>query len=380
MNRIFAVFVLLLIYALVFFTFFFDRAKENSLLPDATVNFVSRLLPSEELNPVEGAFTRYEQNNIDVFDRISPSVVFISTLTASRDPLYFGLHQVQQGEGTGFVWDLQGHIVTNFHVIAGAQTIAVRLIDQEQYEAKVVGVSIDKDLAVLRIDAPSEKLNPIALYRGKELKVGQKALAIGNPFGLDHTLTVGVISALGREIVAAGQRRISGVIQTDAAINVGNSGGPLLNATGELIGVNTMIQSDTGDNIGIGFAIPVDLVKKIVPQLIQHGQVKRVGLGITILPDHLKRNYGIRYGVVLFKVVSESPAHKAGLRGMMLDRFNRYTLGDVIVKVGDTEIRDRNDLLDAFENHHHGDQVTLEVLRDKAFVKISVTLEELTSY
>ncbi|MGH7255205.1 MAG: S1C family serine protease, partial [Nitrospirales bacterium] len=232
-----------------------------------------------------------EQATIEVFEQASRSVVFIANTAYRRDFWTLNLFEVPRGAGSGVVWNAAGHIVTNFHVVYGADTITVTLADRSEYKAKVVGVDPDHDLAVLQIHAPPEALQPITVGSSRHLRVGQNVLAIGNPFGLDHTLTTGVVSALGRTIKSMTDRTIEGVIQTDAAINPGNSGGPLLDSAGRLIGINTQIVSPTGAFAGIGFAVPVDTINRIVPDLIRYGKPIRPGLGLTPIPDALVRRW-----------------------------------------------------------------------------------------
>jgi S1-C subfamily serine protease len=233
------------------------------------------------VNP-RGELLSDEKSTITLFRQASPSVVNITAIGVERDLFTLNLYQIPQGTGSGFVWDTNGDIITNFHVIQQADAAQVTLADQSNWKARIVGVAPDKDIAVLRIDAPANRLRPIPIGTSKDLQVGQSVFAIGNPFGLDQTLTTGVISALNREIESVTRRPIQGVIQSDAAINPGNSGGPLLDSAGRLIGVNTAIYSPSGTSAGIGFAIPVDIVNRIVPELIRSGKVTRPGLGIQI--------------------------------------------------------------------------------------------------
>ncbi|MCE3254099.1 MAG: hypothetical protein K0Q67_3119, partial [Cellvibrio sp.] len=221
---------------------------------------------------VQAFSTDDERNSVEVFEAARPSVVFVTNQQLARDPYSFDLVTVPRGSGTGFVWNDKGYIVTNYHVVEGARQITITLQDQSNWPAEVVGLAPERDIAVLKIDAKKAKLNALPLGDSGDLRVGRKVLAIGNPFGLDATLTTGVVSALGREIISPNQRKITNVIQTDAAINPGNSGGPLLNSEGKLIGVNTMIYSPSGASAGIGFAIPVNTVKEVVPELIEHGR------------------------------------------------------------------------------------------------------------
>ena len=260
-------------------------------------------------------------------------MVYITTAAVRRD-LFFDVIQIPQGSGTGFFWDDDGHIVTNFHVIEGANRFSVTLADRSDWDAELVGVAPEQDLAVLKIRAPHERLAPLVLGKSGTLQVGQKVLAVGNPFGLDQTLTVGVVSALGRELRSPAGRAIRDVIQTDAAINPGNSGGPLLDSSGRLIGVNTAIYSPSGGSAGIGFAIPVDTVGRLVPQLIAYGGPIEPGIaGLHWLPDRQAAYFGLEGGVVVRSVAPGSPADRAGLEGIGVTRCGRYTLGDMIVAV-----------------------------------------------
>lgn len=273
-----------------------------------------------------------ELNNIGVFKRVSPSVVHITTLAVQRD--FFSLRTSEQprGTGTGFVWDEAGHIVTNFHVIQDGDRATVTLADQSSYPARLVGAFPDRDIAVLRIEAPRDKLPAIPVGSSRELQVGQKVYAIGNPFGLDQTLTTGIVSALNREIESVTRRTIKGAIQTDAAINPGNSGGPLLDSAGRLIGVNTAIYSPSGASAGIGFAIPVDEVNRIVPRLIRDGRFIRPALGVTSGPAQLSQALGAPKGVLLVNVAAGSPAAAAGLKPYGRDHSGHIVQGDV--KIG----------------------------------------------
>src|SRR5262245_21363920 len=278
-----------------------------------------------------------EQSTIDVFEKFSRSVVHVTSLASRRNLMTLDVTEIPQGTGTGFVWDQQGHIVTNFHVVAGGDRASVTLNDGSTYPAKIVGTEPDKDIAVLYIDAPPTKLLPLPVGQSSKLKVGMKVLAIGNPFGLDQTLTTGVISGLGREIKSMTQRSIFDVIQTDASINQGNSGGPLLDSAGRLIGINTAIYSPTGANVGIGFAVPVDTVIPIVPRLIERGPRTRPGLGINILSDQIAQRQGIE-GVVILGVAPDGAADRAGIIGIR-QTSQGWEVGDVIVKLDGTDIK-----------------------------------------
>ena len=313
-----------------------------------------------------------EQSTIDVFSKFSRSVVHITSLETHRDRITLDVSEIPQGTGSGFVWDQQGHIITNFHVVAHGDRASVTLNDGSTYPATIVGRAPDKDLAVLRIDAPAQKLLPLPIGQSASLKVGQKVLAIGNPFGLDQTLTTGVISGLGREIKSMTQRSIFHEIQTDASINPGNSGGPLLDSSGRLIGINTAIYSPSGANAGIGFAVPVDTVNSIVPSLIKDGKLVRPGLGINILSDQIAQQQKIE-GVVVLGVAPGGAAEKAGIRGTVPTRGG-WELGDVIVKIDQTVVKRSSDLFRVIDAHKVGDEVdlTLEFQGQKRTVKVTL--------
>jgi S1-C subfamily serine protease len=317
-----------------------------------------------------------EKSTINLFKQASPSVVHITALTVQRDFFSLNLYQIPEGTGSGFVWDATGNIITNFHVIQNADVAQVTLGDQSIWKARRVGVAPDKDLAVLRIDAPANRLRPIPLGTSKELQVGQSVFAIGNPFGLDQSLTTGVISALGREIESVTRRPIQGVVQTDAAINPGNSGGPLLDSAGRLIGVNTAIYSPSGASAGIGFAIPVDTVNRIVPELIRSGRVTRPGLGIQTAEEQIAERLGVN-GVLVVDVTPGGAAAKAGIRATRREPSGRVRLGDVITAINGTKIESPNDLFLALEKYRVGDSVNVTVLRDGKSLQTKLTLEAL---
>jgi len=301
-------------------------------------------------------------------------VVHITTIAVQRDLFTLNLYQIPEGTGSGFIWDTGGNIITNFHVIQNADAAQVTLADQSTWKARVVGVAPDKDLAVLRIDVPSNRLRPIPIGTSKDLQVGQKVFAIGNPFGLDQTLTTGVISALGREIESVTRRPIQGVIQSDAAINPGNSGGPLLDSAGRLIGVNTAIYSPSGASAGIGFAIPVDTVNRIVPELIRYGKVIRPGIGVQIAEEQLAERLGVS-GVLVVDVLPGSAAAKAGIRPTRRERSGRVRLGDIIVAIDGEKVQSPNDLFLTLEKYRVGDVVDISLLRDGKTVGMKVKLE-----
>jgi S1-C subfamily serine protease len=315
-----------------------------------------------------------ELSTTELFKAASPSVVHITTHRVQRDFFSLDIYKIPRGSGTGFVWDQAGHVVTNFHVIRGADVAYVAFHDQSSYPAKLAGVAPEKDLAVLRLEAPAEKLEPLPIGTSLDLEVGLKSFAIGNPFGLDNTLTTGVISALGREIESATGLPIKDVIQTDAAINPGNSGGPLLDSGGRLIGVNTAIYSPSGAYAGIGFAIPVDTVKWVVPELIKHGKVIRPGLAVSIASDRLAERLELP-GVLILDVAPRSTAAAAGLRPTRRTAYGQLILGDIVVAIDDTAINSPNDLLLAFEQYKIGDRATLTVIRGRQKTKIEVELE-----
>ena len=305
-----------------------------------------------------------EQNTIAVFREAAPAVVFVTNVALGQN-LYMDEFAIPQGAGSGFVWDKQGHVVTNYHVVQGGDAFLVTFDDQTQVEAKLVGADPNKDIAVLQVERAGEKLKPILTGSSGKLQVGQQALAIGNPFGLDHSLTKGVISALGRVVQGIGGVTIHDMIQTDAAINPGNSGGPLLDSSGNLIGMNTMIYSRSGSSAGIGFAVPVSFIKRIVPQLIQYGKVIRPGVGITVLTSGQKYYLlGDQDGVVVDQVTRGGPAAKAGLRGGRHLPGGRYSVGDTIVGIDAHEVKDFDDLYNALDLYNVGETVKVKVLRD----------------
>jgi len=316
-----------------------------------------------------------EQATIELFDQASRSVVYVSPLITRRvRRSLFGAPStvVEQGTGSGFIWNSEGHVVTNYHVIEGASRCLVTLPDGSTHEARLTGAEPDKDIAVLWIDAPRDELVPIPVGTSHDLRVGQKTFAIGNPYGLDFTLTTGVVGALDRQIESVSGRTIKGVIQTDAAINPGNSGGPLLDSAGRLIGMNTSILSGSGSSAGIGFAVPVDTINRVVPQLIAHGEVTRPGLGIYPASDAISRRYGLP-GVLVLEVMPGSAAEQAGLRGTVRER--RVQLGDIIVSVGEIPTPNNNALLDAPEEHEIGETVDVAVVRDGRSLTVPVTLQ-----
>lgn len=316
-----------------------------------------------------------EKSTIALFKRASPAVVHITNLAVYRQRFSLSATEVSQGTGTGFLWDQEGHVVTNFHVINNGNRFRVTLSDRSEWDAEVVGGSPNHDLAVLRIDAPSARLTPLALGTSSGLAVGQKVFAIGNPFGLDQTLTTGIISGLGREIRSISDRKISDVIQTDAAINPGNSGGPLLDSAGRLIGINTAIVSPSGAYAGIGFAVPVDNVRRVVPQLISKGQVSRPGLGISVASNYLARSLGLR-GVVVSEVVAGGAAKAAGMRSAVRYEDGSMEL-DVIVSLDGKAVERVEDLYDFLDRRRVGDVVRVGIRRGGSLLELPIQLREI---
>jgi S1-C subfamily serine protease len=384
----------------------FDAVRRRLFAASGGMIMAASLAIIQPANALDEA----ESKRISIFEKTSPSVVFIDTFTERRDTFSTNVMEVPLGSGSGFIWDNQGHIVTNSHVVRNAQSAQIAILTSEKdrkglppaslptvqpysstsmrpasgisavsggnyirsfYKATVIGIDPSKDIAVLKVDAPRSLLRPIAVGSSKGLKVGQQALAIGNPFGLDHTLTAGIISGTGREIRSPIGLPISNAIQTDAAINPGNSGGPLLDSSGKLIGMNTAIYSPSGASAGIGFAIPVDTVKYIVETLIRDGKVVRAVLGISLLQSKQARALGISSGVLVLEVPAGSPAAKAGLKGTRRTETGLVEVGDIIAKIGDKEVNTEADLFQALESYKPGDKAVISVLR------VTIVSEEL---
>lgn len=321
-----------------------------------------------------------EENNIQIFKAVSPSVVNITNSRLVRSFYSFNPQEVPQGSGTGFLWDDSGYIVTNYHVVQQANRVEVTLQDGTTYNASFVGAEPDKDLAVIKIEAPGENLVPIRLGDSSLLEVGRKVIAIGNPFGLDTTMTVGIVSALGREIDSVGRRKIRDVIQTDAAINPGNSGGPLLNSLGQLVGVNTAIYSPSGASAGIGFAIPANTVRKVVTELILYGHVQTPVLsGITLIPqaDYYGRMWGVD-GIVVLDVAEDSTPARLGMRGLTRSRRG-ILLGDIITEIDGVVIENEDDLITVLESKSVGDVVKVVSHRDEQVLSYNVELQAPTA-
>jgi S1-C subfamily serine protease len=314
-----------------------------------------------------------EKATVALFQRASPAAVFITSLAVQQNIFSLNETAIPQGEGSGFVWDRQGHIVTNYHVISGADAAKVTLADRSTWDAKLVGVAPERDLAVLKIDAPAGKLTPLPLGNSEALKVGQSVFAIGNPFGFDQSLTTGVVSALGREIQSESGAPIRSVIQTDAAINPGNSGGPLLDSSGRLIGVNTAIYSPSGGSSGIGFAIPEHDVAWVVPDLIRYGRVQRPTLGVVLAPESVAQRLGIE-GAVIYRVGRGSGAERAGIEGVRRASFGRVELGDVILTVDGQRVTTSDALRVALEGKSAGQTVRVGLLRGERRVEVPIQL------
>lgn len=340
----------------------------------APASDVDKVTPqAREITPVRERRFRIEdeQNTVDIFNEAAPATVFVTQNQIVRDWRTARNTEVPAGSGTGFIWDLDGHIVTNYHVIDGSDNITVTLYNQKTYPARLIGGEPKKDIAVLKIDAPAEELAPVRIPEdGYSLAVGQKAIAIGNPFGLDHTLTTGIISAMGRDQRGYGGVTIRDMIQTDASINPGNSGGPLLDSSGRLIGMNTMIYSNSGASAGIGFAVPFSTIKRIVPQILRTGKAQQVGIGISILPDSIARRNGIQ-GVIIRSVNENSPASKAGLVGVS-QTFRGTFIGDIIVGIDDQPIRNYDDLYNALDTHQPGETIQIQIRRDGNLMTVPV--------
>ena len=328
------------------------------------------------------ALTEEERNNIAVYDKVADGVVNV-TSTAIQQDFFFNAFPTQ-GSGSGSIVDTKGHILTNHHVVANAQKLEVTLADGSKWPAKLVGSDPDDDLAVIKIDAPKEKLKVIPMGDSKNLRIGQKVLAIGNPFGLERTLTTGIVSSLGRTIRSEVGTLIEDVIQTDAAINPGNSGGPLLNSDGEIIGINSAILSPSGGSVGIGFAIPVNTAKRVIPELISKGYVTYPYIGATIqslIPEMAKfLKLKIERGAMISEVVKGGPAEKAGLKGgnQRVQVGNMIVLvgGDIVVKADQKEVKTNDELIHYIREKKPGDMILLKVFRKDNFIDVKVTLGE----
>ena len=324
--------------------------------------------------PGDARLLENERNTIDIVRKTKNSVVYITNMQYVSDFFFTYDELVPRGSGSGFVWDDRGHIVTNFHVIDEGVKYMVSLPDQRQVEATLVGRDPAKDVAVLKLNEAVSGLAPVTIGTSHDLQVGQKVIAIGNPFGFDHTVTEGIVSALGRTMPGAGGVSIRDMIQTDASINPGNSGGPLLNSSGELIGMNTMIASPSGASSGVGFAVPVDAVAKIVPQIIRSGKVTRPDLGgLSFVRDEVAQRSKI-VGAVIMEVSRDSRAYGQGLRGLQRDTFGRLLIRDVITGIDQMKIKSYDDLFAALDGYKIGDTVTLTVEREGKARQVKIQL------
>lgn len=318
-----------------------------------------------------------EQLTIQLFERASPSVVNINTLDRQVDLYTRRVRERVRGSGSGFIWDKAGHVVTNYHVVRGANAAQVVLEDQSVLRAKLVGVSPDHDLAVLKVALDPGQAKPLPLGLSGQLAVGQSVFAIGNPFGLDHTLTSGIISALGREITSLSGQRIVDVVQTDAAINPGNSGGPLLDSGGRVVGVNTAIFSKSGGSHGIGFAVPIDTVRRVVPQLIKYGEYRRPELGVRSddrISKRLLAQIGLNKGVLILGIVPNSGAAEAELVPTKRSASGRIIVGDIIRAVDGKQVNSLNDLRLAVDGKQAGDVVVCDIVRKGKLIMVEVKL------
>jgi len=318
-----------------------------------------------------------EQKTIEIFEKASPSVVYITTAQRVRDYWSRNVFSIPRGEGSGFIWDAYGHVVTNFHVIDGVSEATVWLNNGKSYQASLVGVSPAHDLAVLKIDMSSDTPSPLNIGTSKDLKVGQSVYAIGNPFGLDYSLTSGIVSALDRTLNVGNGLDIEHLIQTDAAINPGNSGGPLLDSAGRLIGINTAIYSPSGAYAGIGFAVPVDTINRVVPNIIKNGRYIRASIGVVVSKDvnrMITSNLNIE-GVVILDVKPNSSAHSAGLRGSRVSRYENVIVGDIITGIDGKNIKSISNLFSKLDEYNIGDKVTLDILRNEDSIQVDLILE-----
>ena len=333
---------------------------------------------AQQPGPNQSFLDQEERANVSVFKQASPSVVNISTQTAidaQRGAVTLNMGRIPSGSGSGFLWDANGHVVTNYHVVDDADFVRVKLTDGTEWEAEILGQAPEFDLAVLKIAAPQSKLRALAIGQSANLEVGQKVYAIGNPFGLDQTLTTGIVSGLGREIDSQAGGVIRGVIQTDAAINPGNSGGPLLDSRGRLIGINTAILSRSGTSAGVGFAVPVDTVRATVPVLINGQMVKRGYLGLALAPKQISQQAS-NEGVLILTVAENSPAEQIGLRSTRLNEEGQVQWGDVVMSINGREIADSEALLTLLQEFQAGDEIMLGIKRGDEYARLNVTLAQ----
>ena len=368
LDSLLARLVLLLVLVLVAYLAYRVRTLEAALAPIHEKTIAPAVIvPKGKLSDLEQSTTR-------MFAKASQAVVHITTLNLQSDPFHLKILEVPRGTGSGFAWDEQGHIVTNLHVIQDAQKARITLPDHSEWPAQLVGVSSRHDLAVLRIVGAAGRLKPLPIGTSHDLLVGQQVAAIGSPFGLDYTLSTGIISGLGREIPGSRDLPIRGAIQTDAAINPGNSGGPLLDSGGRLIGVNAAIYSPSGASAGIGFAIPVDTVARVVPELIRYGHEVKPVLGVELANDVVTYRLGIR-GAMIAAVAPGSAAETAGLIGVRRDeKTGQLLVGDVIVKLNEQRITSTRDLHKVLDGLQPGLEVQLTIVRDGKQIQVPLRL------
>ena len=359
MNRRFVLFAAIVAGVLVALTF-------SNIRYSPWTNTVARTVDQR------GPLSEAERANIELFERVSPSVVQVAARAAAGNPLDED-EGAGAASGTGFVWDNNGHVVTNNHVVQNGTEVAVKFASGEVAQAEVIGVAPNYDLAVLRIRNSRQLPPPVALGSSSDLKVGQLAFAIGNPFGLDQSLTSGIISALKRRLPTSSGREIANVIQTDTAINPGNSGGPLLDSAGRLIGVNTAIISPSGSSAGIGFAVPADIVNRVVPELIKNGRVPTPGIGIVAASEAVATRLGVE-GVIVVRTAPGSPAERAGIRGV---NFSSGALGDVIVQADGKPVHRLSDLTDQLEQVGAGKSVRVGVKRGSEARDVNVDVVDI---
>jgi len=350
-----------------------QEEKKTKLQENTSFNAVAN--PMEEVLEGRNDLNKSEISTIQLFENAAPSVVFITTTNVRRDFWTRNVMEIPSGTGSGFVWDEEGHIITNYHVIQKAHKATVTLADRSTWTAELVGHAPDKDLAVLKIDAPKEILKSLSRANSDNLLVGQSVYAIGNPFGLDQTLTTGVISALGREITSVSGLPIRDAIQTDAAINPGNSGGPLLDSSGRLIGVNTSIYSPSGAYAGIGFCIPSDVVNWVVPDLIEHGKLMRPSIGVQFASANANKRFDFK-GALVLDVIKGSAAASIGMQPTIRDARGNIRWGDIVVEIDGEKIESRNDLLLLLEKYKAGDEVKLTLVREDEKIEVDLVLDE----
>lgn len=339
----------------------------------------SPLLAQQDNDGPQRVLDSEERSNINVFKQASPSVVNISTQTGIKAKLgdvTLDMGRISSGTGSGFLWDVDGHVVTNYHVVEDSDVVRVKLTDGTEWDAKILGKAAEFDVAVLKIEAPQARLRALTLGRSDNLEVGQKVYAIGNPFGLDQTLTTGIVSGLGREINARSGDRIRGVIQTDAAINPGNSGGPLLDSQGKLIGINTAILSRSGASAGVGFAVPVNTIKATVPLLISGKMVHRGYLGLALAPMQISK-LASEEGVLVLGVAEDSPAAKLGLRSTQFNEDGEVVWGDTVISLNGERVTDSEAVLTRLQEFQAGDEIMIGIKRGDEYTRLKIELAEL---